>query len=288
MKAMRPTRTILIVVCSVVLCGRVFAIALPSETPQNLIKEVIYNELQDREKDSFWEYRIDRKTSREDVVEMQVETRYGPIHRVVSSAGMPLDDVHQRIENARLDQLLHSSSEQARVAQQYEQDEHRLQRLMALMPDAFVYEYDGMEDGGNVVRLNFRPNANFNPPTYEARVFHAMGGTLWVNLLQKRMAHLKGQILAQVDFGFGLLGHIEKGGTFEIQREAVSQAHWKTDLVDVHVAGRLILFKSVTKDQHEMRSGFKAVPTDITLEQAKGLLDQVTQADGNKGQKAKL
>ena len=203
------------------------------------------------------------------------ETKYGPIHRIVSYGGAPLTDVQRREENARLDQLLHNSGDQARVAQQYEQDERRLQRLMALLPDAFLFDYDGLEQGGNIVRLKVRPNPGFTPPTYEARMFHAMGGTVWINLLQKRMVHLKGQILDQVDFGFGLLGHIEKGGAFEIQRESVSQTHWKTDLVEIHVAGRLILFKSITKDQREVRSGFTAVPTDITLQQAKGLLDQV-------------
>ena len=272
---MQRTRILLMTGLSLLLCGRMTAASLPPEAPHDLMKEVIYNELQDREKDSYWEYRIDRKTPHENLIEMQVETKYGPIHRIVSYGGAPLTDVQKREENARLDQLLHNSSDQARVAQQYDQDERRLQRLMALLPDAFLFEYDGLEDGGDIVRVKFRPNPGFTPPSYEARMFHAMGGFIWINLLQKRMVHLKGQILEQVDFGFGLLGHIEKGGAFEIQRESVSQTHWKTDLVEIHVAGRLILFKSITKDQREVRSGFKAVPDGITLQQAKGLLDQV-------------
>lgn len=264
-------------------CPTSIAAAFPPESPRDLIKEVIYNELQDRESDSFWQYRIDRKTPREDLVEVQVETRYGPIYRIVSSGGRPLSELQQREENIRLDGLLHSPSEQARVERQYEQDEERLRRMMRLMPDAFAYDYEGIEQGGNVVRLKFQPNAGFNPPTFEARIFHSLGGTLWINLQQKRMLHLKGQILDRVDFGYGLLGRIEKGGAFEIQREPVSQTHWKTDLVDVHVAGRVILFRSITKDQHEVRSGFKQVPTGITLQQAKGLLDQLGQLVGAPG-----
>ncbi len=33
---------------------------------------------------------------------------------------------------------------------------------MRLMPEAFLYDYDGVE--GNLVRLKFRPNTNYNPP----------------------------------------------------------------------------------------------------------------------------
>ncbi len=279
----RVSHLALLVGLGITFSGTLSLAQLPAISPRDLVKQVIYNELQDREKDSYWQYRIDRKTPTEDLMEMQVETRYGPIHRIIASHGAPLDNVQQRVENARLDQLVHNTSEQERVQHQYEDDERRLQRLMGLLPDAFLFDYDGVEDSGNVVRLKFRPNPNFDPPTYEARVFHALAGAFWINLQQKRMVHLKGQIVSQVDFGFGLLGHIEKGGTFEIQREPVSQAHWKTDLVDIHIVGKLILFKSVTKDQREVRSGFKPVPNDITLPQAKGLLDQVAQVANGHG-----
>jgi hypothetical protein len=265
------------------ICCRAVAATYPAESPHDLLKEVIYNELQDRESDSFWQYKVERKTPREDLTEMQVETKYGPIYRIVATGGRPLSESERRDEDARLDGLLHSSSEQARVEHQYEQDEGRLQRMMRMMPDAFTCDYDGLEQDGNVVRLKFRPNPSFDPPTFEARIFHSLAGTLWINLLQKRMFHLQGQILDRVDFGYGLLGRIEKGGTFEIQREPVSQTHWKTDLVNIHVTGKLILFKSITKDQRELRSGFKPVPTGITLQQAKGLLDQIVQVAGASG-----
>ena len=34
---------------------------------------------------------------------------------------------------------------------------------MRLMPEAFLYDYDGVE--GNLVRLKFRRNTNYNPGT---------------------------------------------------------------------------------------------------------------------------
>jgi hypothetical protein len=87
-----------------------------------------------------------------------------------------------------------------------------------------------------------------------------------------------------VDFGYGILGHVEKGGTFEIHREQVSEARWKTDLVEVHIQGKMLLFKNVTKDQREARSDFHPVPHDISVVAAKELLDQV----GNHRDEARL
>ncbi len=95
-----------------------------------------------------------------------------------------------------------------------------------------------------------------------------------MNQRLKRLIEIDGQLIERVDFGYGLLGHVEKGGTFEIRREQVSETHWKTNLVEVHIQGRALLFKNVTKDQRESRSDFRLVPQDISLAEAKVLLDQ--------------
>jgi hypothetical protein len=250
--------------------------AVGLEPAQSLARDVFYNEVQDRSQDSFWEYRIDRKTGPDSIVAEQIETKQGPIHRLLSKDNQPLTSVQEREENARLDELLRSASDQARVQQQYEQDEARLQRLMKLMPDAFLFEYDGPPDGsGDLLRMKFHPNPDFKPPTFEARIFHSLAGTLLISRRQKRMLHFQGQIMDRVDFGWGLLGHIEKGGTFEIQRRSVNGTHWKTELVDVNLEGKVVLFKTLSQHQHEVRSGFKAVPLDITLPQARAILDRV-------------
>ena len=77
-----------------------------------------------------------------------------------------------------------------------------------------------------------------------------------------------GHLVDNVNFGFGILGRLTKGGTFEIERTQVSSAHWKTRLVDVHVSGRMLLFKTIDKQQHETRSGFESVPNDLDVKQA--------------------
>jgi hypothetical protein len=251
-----------------------FASEPASESAHDLVKDVVYNELQDRVHQSFWEYRIERRIGQQSLTEEQVETRYGSIYRVIANNGVPLDQTEQQQEDARLQSLLHNPGQQQKANQQHEQDEQRLERLLALLPDAFLCEYDG-QDGGDI-RLNFRPNPSFKPQTYEARIFHGLAGQMWIDPQNKRLVALKGKLIERVEFGYGLLGHINEGGTFAIHRQRVSPTDWKTDLIDIHVSGRVLLFKTVNKEQHEVRSGFRAVPETLTLEQAQALLKEST------------
>jgi hypothetical protein len=271
---MRFSRTIVFLAAcylSLVPAGWTQATALSDQ--QQLIKDVAYNELQDRERDSFWAYDVDQKIGRDRFAKRQVETKEGPIFRILEENGKPLTDAESRREQDRLEHLLNNPGALAKNREEHLQDEERLQRLIKLMPDAFLYEQDG-PTSGDLITFRFRPNPAFNPPTYEARVFHGMAGTIAINQRLKRFVAMRGTVIDRIDFGYGLLGYVDKGGSFQIHREQVSAIRWKTDLVDVHVSGRVILFKSVSKDHHEVRSDFRAVPTDISLNDAKHLLDQ--------------
>lgn len=246
---------------------------MPPQPAQKLVADVIYNELRDREADSFWEYRSVRVAGQQNMVREQVETKQGPLYRVLEDHGAPLDAEARRRESERLAELIQKPGAMDRVRRDHEEDEQRLTHVMEMLPSAFLFDYDGPAEGDHV-RIAFRPNPSFVPTSYEARIVHSLGGTLIVNQRLKRMVDMKGTVLERVDFGYGILGHVEQGGTFEVQREQVSETHWKTDLVEVHIRGRVLLLKELSKDQHEARSDFRPVPQDITLVAAKNLLDQ--------------
>ena len=243
----------------------------PAQSAHDLVKDVVYNELQERRQISLWQYRVEKRVASQNTLEQEVETRSGPVYRVLVRQGKPLDSAGQKKETERLNSLLRNPAEQARMKQDHEAEEGRLQRLIAAMPDAFVYSYDGM-DGGNL-RLSFRPNPAYNPQTYEARVYHALSGKIWIQPQWKRLVKLDAHIVNQIDFGYGLFGRIEKGGSFQIEREQVSKTRWKTSLLDVHVSGRIVFLKSINKDQHDLRSNFQPVPSDLDVQGAIAILD---------------
>jgi len=235
-----------------------------------LIHEVVANELTDRVQQRKWIYLIDKREGNQALREEQVETKDGPFYRLLAIDGTPLDPDQRQQDNARMDRLLHDPSQQLKFKQGHDEDEQKLEKLMRLMPEAFLYDYDGVE--GSLVRLKFRPNANYNPPTYEARVVHSLAGTILIDSQQKRLAKLSGQLTDRVEFGYGLLGHIDDGGTIEIGRVQVGPSQWKTALINIQLSGRLVFFKTISKQEYETRSDFRAVSGDLSLLEASHLL----------------
>jgi hypothetical protein len=247
----------------------------PTQSAHDLVKDVVYNELQERKQVSLWQYRVEKKVFTQSMLEQEVETVDGPVDRVFARNGKALDPAAQKKETDRLNNLLHNPSDQARMKQDHDAEEQRVQRLIAAMPDAFLYDYDGPAEEGSV-RLSFRPNPAYNPPTYEARVYHALTGEVWIQTQSKRLLKIDAHIVSEIDFGFGILGRIEKGGKFQIQRERVSENRWKTSVVDVHVSGHIIFFKNISKDQHEVRTAFKPMSPKTSVQDAVTLLNAMT------------
>jgi hypothetical protein len=253
------------------------------EPARDLVRDTIYNELHDREHDSHWEYRSECVSSSSSLVREQVETNQGPIFRLLAEDGSPLNAEQQQREDRRLAEYIHSPGQIARVEHEHQEDETRLAGIMELLPKAFLFDFQGQADG-DVVRIAFRPDPAFTPNGYEARIVHALTGTLVVNARLKRMIEMRGVLGERVDFGYGLLGHVDQGGVFEIHRRQVSTEHWKTDLVEVHVEGKILMLKTVSKDQREARTDFRPVPQGTTLAEARDMLD----ATADRGTQARL
>lgn len=234
------------------------------------MKDVVANELTDRMEHGYWMYHVTKVVEQQTLTQLEVETKDGPVHRLLKINEAPLDSVQQKEETARQEQLARDPSLQLAFKKQNDADELRLENFVRLLPNAFLFEYDGWE--GPALRLTFRPNPAFVPPTMESKALQSMAGTVLINPQPKRLVRLNGVLVENVDFGFGILGRIAKGGTFEIERVQVSSSHWKTCLIDIHVSGRMLLFKTINKQQHETRSDFESVSKDLDLRQAEDLL----------------
>ena len=235
-----------------------------------LVREVVYNELNDHRAHGYWRYWIEKQAQQQTKVVEQVETADGPVTRLVLSSGRPLNAVDQQEEQERLDHLLRSPQEQARHRQDFNDDEKRIGRILALLPEAFLFEDSGVENG--CFHLRFRPNPDYPPHSIEARIFHAMRGDLWIDARLKRMERLEGQLEENVDFGYGILGRLYKGGWFRLQRTQVSSTDWKTERLEIHMNGRALFLKTISRETSEVRGGFVPVPAGLSLAQGMKLL----------------
>ncbi|MFP5236297.1 MAG: hypothetical protein ACLGSD_10370 [Acidobacteriota bacterium] len=243
----------------------------PLEPAQQLVREVVYNELHDHDAHGYWRYWIRASAADGAQLSEVVETHAGPIKRVMLNNGRPPQN--SDVELAKLEALANSSDAQASHRQAYAQDENRVRRILGMLPDAFCFDDLGEQNG--IRHLRFHPNPAYSAHTVEGRVFHALTGDLWIDARMKRMTRIEGRLNQDLNFGFGLLGRVNNGSWFRMQRRQVSPTEWKTAELDIHMSGRAVIFKTIARDTHEVRGGFARVPADWSVAQSIQLLEQL-------------
>jgi len=243
-----------------------------AEDPAKLVREVVYNEQHDHDGHGYWRYWVEHRGAHGARTEEQVETPDGVLGRMLLANGRPLDAGSAQAEEDRLRELVNSPSEQARMRQAYAEDEKRIGRILSMLPDAFVYQDGGTENGCR--HLRYAPNPRYAARTIEAKVFHALSGELWIDTRMKRMTRLDGRLNDNLDFGMGLLGRVNRGSWFRLVRAQVSAKDWKTSELEVHMSGRALFFKTVGRETSEVRGGFQELPSSISVAQGVGLLER--------------
>jgi len=246
--------------------GMALTPALPSQTAKELIGDACYNELQQREKRTLWSYVAERHSNGHVFREQVIETVEVPVRHLLAVDGNPPTSAQLKEEKDRHQELLKNASRRHAIWKQQENDDKMMAELLRIIPEAFVFEDLGKE--GQSERIAFHPNPEFQPKTYEQRILHALDGIVFVDLQEKRIALLSGSLGTRVVFGYGVIGHVEQGGSTEITRVRLSPQVWKTSAEKIDIDGRFVMLKTINKHQNESRSGFEPVAPDTTFAQA--------------------
>jgi hypothetical protein len=244
--------------------------------PKGLAKSVVANELKSEQQDhSHWSFLLNtRKPQGQTEVDEVVQTKDGDLKRPVLINGHKLNSEQQQKADKGIQQLVQNPVPLQQARKQEDQDTARSQRLLKMLPDAFNFSYGRRR--GDLIELKFSPNPNFHPPSHEAKVFHAMEGSLWVNDKQQRVEEISGRLMHDVKFGEGLLGYLEQGGTFDVKQSPVVPDYWEMTLLKVQMKGKALFFKTISVQQNYTRSEFKQVPDDLTVAKAAEMLQKET------------
>jgi len=242
------------------------------QNPDALVREVIHNEMEAQLSDqSLWCYREQRQEDGKPAKTLQVcQTKDGELERLVALDGRELTSLQAQAEDERIQRLV-SRPEQLRAKQKKDrEDGEQARNLLATLPDAFLFQCD--RQSGNLVTLRFRPNPAFRPSTRSAQVFHHMEGTLVVDAAQGRLVEINGHLTSEVKFLGGLLGHLDKDGTFCVKQQNVGEGHWDLRFMSVQMSGKALFFKTITVLETKSLIDYKPLPRGATLQQAADFL----------------
>ena len=204
--------------------------------------------------------------------ERVVEVDDGPVRRLMGIDGKPLSPQAAEAEQGRLTDLANHPDEFRRANAASAGDEAHLIGLLTSLPGQFILTPAGSENG--CVRFAFRPDPAYRPNGMEQRVLHVMTGTVSLHEPDDRLCSLEGLVSEPVTFGFGVLGKIDQGGSFRLERRPVVPSEWKSVRMTVHLQGKILLMKSLTRDQDAIRTQIAEVPEHLTLAEAVGLSAQ--------------
>lgn len=243
----------------------------PQLSPTNAVKNVIYNEMHPPSTNNIhWKYRLEKASGNRQETRTVVETPSGSLDRLMAISGRPLTGAQEADEAKRIIKFSHSPEEQQKAEAAHRKDAEQCNAFMKMIPDAFIFEYAGQS--ANAVKLNFKPNPRFQPPSRAAKALQQMAGEMWFDARQQRLISISGQLMNEVKFGGGLLGHLQKGGQFIVKRAEIAPGDWEVTELTVNMQGKALLFKSIAVQQKEVHSNFERMPDELSIADAANVL----------------
>jgi hypothetical protein len=249
--------------------------------PVQLVRATVANEVAAGDTNGSKHMFRDRKqTPKGSQTRIYVETREAMAGMTIAYDDKPLNAKQLQDEQGRLAWLVSNPEQLKRKQKEQKEDADRSLRIMKALPDAFMFQYDGTvpgtttvgRQGAQMVRLKFHPNPSYRPPSHVEEVLVGMSGVILIDPVEHRIAQIDGMLFQSVNFGWGILGRLDKGGHFMVDQIDVGHDCWEVSRMSLTFNGKILLFKNLSIKSDEVFSNFRQVPNDTTFAQGVKLL----------------
>lgn len=227
-------------------------------------------------------FRSRRQTQKGSQTRVYVETNQALAGMLIAIDDQPLTAEQQKAELDHLASLVNNPEQLRKKEAREKEDEDRSLRIVKALPDAFCYEYAGTENsaaglgriGDPLVKLKFKPNPAYYPPSHVEQVLTGMEGEVLIDKETRRLARIDGTLFKEVSFGWGILGHLNKGGNFRVQQAdlGLGDGAWGITEMKLNITGKILMFKGLNIASDEVLSDFERMPEKLTFAQAVDIL----------------
>jgi hypothetical protein len=239
---------------------------------------------------------LHKQDERHNTTQEIVETPQGDVAMLVAANGTALSAAGQQAERTRLGTLDAHPEYQEHRRKREQEDQARVDKLMRLLPDAFLYHYESTvpcdvttqpsvpapglaaqpaSSGATAqcYHMTFTPNPNFDPPDIESRVFKGMAGEIWIETSAERLCRLNAHLIQDVDFGWGIVGRLDKGGTVALEQTEIGPKDWELTRMKLNMTGKALMVKPLSFRVNEEMAHFEPVPAGTDYHAAIRLLE---------------
>lgn len=253
----------------------------PDIPPGQLVRQTIEREVAAANNTVVKHMFRDRKqTLKGSQTRLYVETNDAMAGMLISLNDQPLNPQQKQAEHDHLTWLQNNPDELRKKHARETEDVERTLRILKALPDAFLYEYAGTEPGsadlgkagGQLIRLKFTPNPDYSPPSRIEQALSGMEGYLLIDADARRIACIDATLFREVTFGWGIIGHLDKGGHTRVQQAEVGDGSWDITQMNLKFTGKILLFKNLNFASDEVFTDFVREPDHLTFTQGVDLL----------------
>ena len=243
--------------------------------PVELVRRAAKNEIRATDAQQYYMFKDTTQYKDRSNTKAIVRTKDGGLSITLLQNGKPLDAEQRQKEDEKLQKFANDPEARRKRRESNKADDARAETMLTSLPDAFLYTYVSTDRGPNgeeLVHLKFRPNPSFQPPNHETAVYQGMEGDLIIDKNAARIAKIDGKLFKDVDFGWGILGKLYKGGVFRIVQRDIGGGHWEEVEETLNFYGKILMVKSLTIWSTETMYDFQPVSPNITTAQALDML----------------
>jgi hypothetical protein len=249
--------------------------------PGDLVRETIAHEVSAANQSQIKHmFRSRRQTPKGSQTHLYIETNDSMAGMLIAANDQPLSEQQLQGERNHLYWLSGNPEALRKKRAREKEDADRTMRIVKALPDAFRYEYAGKETGAaglgkagdELIKLNFTPNPAYSAPSHVEQVLEGMQGYVLIDTTAHRLAKIDGSLFREVSFGWGIIGHLNKGGQFCVQQADLGDGTWDITTMSLRITGKILMFKGITMISDETFSDFRSVPGDLTFAKAVTML----------------
>ena len=250
------------------------ATTLPSEPPRFWIEQAAANEVHIIDADGTFplRYRQRKIDAKGDTTREIIESRDGSVARLIERNGQPITAAEDIGERQRLTDSLASPSDFIKHHKRDSTMRSNVTSLVRLMPQAMIYTYVSGQPqlpglASKQIVIDFQPDPKFKPPTLISGVLTGLSGRFWIDQRTHQLIRGEAHILHDVDFGWGILGSVHRGGKVAFEQTDSGNGRWFYSHVEEQLTFR-VLVKTLPENTVMTNSDFHQMPAMLPYQEA--------------------
>ncbi|HEY6447226.1 MAG TPA: hypothetical protein VIY53_12265 [Acidobacteriaceae bacterium] len=268
----------------------------PADTTA-LIRQAVANRFAENSTHHPLRFVLHKQDDRHNITQQIIETPQGDVALLIAVNGIPISAAGRAAERNRLAVLDAHPEIQAHRQKREQADSSRVDSLLRMLPDAFLYTYQDTvpcyvgtppalpipgppqpaqsapQPETHCFHLTFQPNPHWDPPSLEAKILRGMAGEIWIQAADDRLYKLSARLIDDVDFGWGIVGRLDKGGTIDLEQTRIAEHDWELTRMKLSLTGKALMVKPLSYHINEELSHFAPAPPATDYHQAIRILE---------------